>query len=94
MYASGVDVPVTELRSHLREWVDRARAGDDVVITDRGVPVARLVGLDVGTTIQRLKAQGVVGDPESPARPRSSDIRPVRARASVSALVAEMREER
>jgi prevent-host-death family protein len=94
MYSFSMDVPVSELRSHLREWVDKARAGDDVVITDRGVPVARLVGLDTTTTIQRHKAEGVVGDPASPIRPRSQDLRPVRARGSVSDLVADMRDER
>ena len=40
-----MDVAVTDLRAHLSEWLDRVREGDEVVITDRGVPVARLVGL-------------------------------------------------
>jgi hypothetical protein len=31
--------------AHLSEWVKRARGGDEDVITDRGVPVARLLGL-------------------------------------------------
>jgi antitoxin (DNA-binding transcriptional repressor) of toxin-antitoxin stability system len=40
MYAVAMDVPVTELRAHLSEWLERVRGGDEVVVTDRGVAVA------------------------------------------------------
>jgi len=33
------------VKARLSEFVRRARAGNEVVITDRGVPVARLTGL-------------------------------------------------
>jgi prevent-host-death family protein len=46
-----VDVSVTELRAHLSDWLDRARAGGEVVITDRGIPVARLAALDSTGTL-------------------------------------------
>ena len=73
MYSSGVDVPVTELRAQLGDWVDRARAGENIVITDRGVPVARLVGLDTATTIEQLTADGVTGRPKAKAKGSVSD---------------------
>ena len=57
----GVDVSVTELRAHLSDWLDRARAGGEVVITDRGIPVARLAALDSAGTLERLTAEGVIG---------------------------------
>lgn len=57
----GVDVSVTELRAHLSDWLDRARAGEEVVITDRGIPVARLAALDSTGTLERLTAEGVIG---------------------------------
>ena len=35
MYTLGMDVPVTELRAHLSDWLDRVRAGEEIVVTDR-----------------------------------------------------------
>src|ERR1700691_6490367 len=67
-----MDVAVTDLRAHLSEWLDRVRDGDEVVITDRGVPVARLVGLTTTATLERLTAEGVIGRPATARRPRAS----------------------
>jgi prevent-host-death family protein len=64
-----MDVAVTDLRAHLREWLDRVRAGGEVVITDRGAPVARLLGLATTATLERLTAEEVIGRP-APARHR------------------------
>ena len=73
---------MTELRAHLSDWLDRARAGDEVVITDRGIPVARLAGLDSAGTLERLTAEGVIGKataqrPVAAGRPRPRTRRPV-----------------
>jgi prevent-host-death family protein len=38
-------VAVGELKAHLSEYLQRARAGEEVVITDRGRPIARLAPL-------------------------------------------------
>jgi prevent-host-death family protein len=67
-----MDVAVTELRAHLREWIEQVRSGDEVVITDRGVPVARLLGLTSAATLERLTADGVIGRPPAAHRPRAS----------------------
>jgi prevent-host-death family protein len=67
-----MDVAVTELRAHLREWIEQVRSGDEVVITDRGVPVARLLGLTSTATLERLTADGVIGRPLAAHRPRAS----------------------
>src|ERR1039458_7301667 len=56
-----MDVAVTELRAHLSDWLQRARQGDEVVITDRGVPVARLLGLSATAVLERLAAEGGIG---------------------------------
>jgi len=40
-----MDVAITDLRAHLSDWLERAREGTEVIITDRGLPVARLLGL-------------------------------------------------
>lgn len=36
---------VAEIKARLSEFLAAARAGDDVVITERGRPIARLTGL-------------------------------------------------
>jgi prevent-host-death family protein len=83
MYIKGMDVPVTELRAHLSDWLDRVRAGEEVVVTDRGVPVARLLGTSATTTLQRLAVDGVIGRdvsarrPVATGRPRPRPLRPV-----------------
>lgn len=35
-------VSVTEIKNRLSAFLDRVRAGETIVITDRGVPVARI----------------------------------------------------
>ena len=39
---------IADVKARLSEFVRRVKAGNEVVITDRGVPVARLTGLEVG----------------------------------------------
>jgi prevent-host-death family protein len=86
-----MDVAVSELRAHLSEYLDRARAGDEVVITDRGVPVARLLGLTATATLERLAADGVIGRAAASPRPRASGQRRPRARRPVADLVSDQR---
>jgi prevent-host-death family protein len=49
-----MDVAVTELRAHWSDWLARARDGAEIVVTDRGVPVARLLGVETTATLVRL----------------------------------------
>ncbi|HEU5418180.1 MAG TPA: type II toxin-antitoxin system prevent-host-death family antitoxin [Streptosporangiaceae bacterium] len=86
-----MNVAVTELRAHLSEWLDRVRAGDEVVITDRGIPVARLLGLNTTATLERLTADGVIGRPASGRRPRAAGQSRPRPARPVSDLVGEQR---
>jgi prevent-host-death family protein len=86
-----MDVAITDLRAHLSEWLDRARAGGEVVITDRGVPVARLLGLASTTTLERLTAEGVIGRPGSPYRPAASGRSRPRPRRPLSGIVSDHR---
>ena len=86
-----MDVAVSELRAHLSEWLERAREGDEIVVTDRGVPVARLLGISAAATLERLAAEGVIGRPERAKRPTASGRSRPRARSSVAALVSEQR---
>jgi prevent-host-death family protein len=79
------------LRAHLSEWLERVRQGQEVVVTDRGMPVARLLGISAISTLERLTAEGVIAQPERAQRPTASGRRRPRARRSVAEIVSEQR---
>jgi prevent-host-death family protein len=60
MYILIVDVAISDFRAHLSDWLERVRAGQEVVVTDRGVPVARLLGMSATATLDRLQIEGVI----------------------------------
>jgi prevent-host-death family protein len=91
MYAVVMDVPVTELRAHLSEWLERVRDGDEVVVTDRGVPVARLLGMSATATLQRLAAEGVIGRDVSARRPTATGRSRPSSRRPVSEIISDQR---
>jgi prevent-host-death family protein len=86
-----MDVAVSDLRAHLSEWLDRVRRGEEVVVTERGVPVARLLGITASATLERLAAEGVIGRPESTPRTTATGRSRPRPRHSVSSRVSEQR---
>jgi len=86
-----MDVAVTDLRAHLSEWLERAREGAELVITDRGVPVARLLGLTTTATLERLTADGVIGRPAAVHRPRASGRTRPRADRPLAEIVRDQR---
>jgi prevent-host-death family protein len=63
MYTSNVNVPITELRAHLSDWLEQARSGEEIIVTDRGVPIARLMGIDTASVLERLTLEGVISRP-------------------------------
>jgi prevent-host-death family protein len=91
MYTLHMDVAVSELRAHLSQWLEQAREGTEVVVTDRGVPVARLLGLDATDTLERLTADGIIARPEQAKRPTASGRRRPSARTNMADLVSEQR---
>lgn len=86
-----MDVAVSDLRAHLSEWLDRAREGEEVVVTDRGVPVARLLGITASATLERLVAEGVIARPERSQRTTATGRSRPRPCHPVSTLVSEQR---
>jgi prevent-host-death family protein len=55
-----MQVGIRELRADLSRWVKRVQDGEEVVVTDRGRPVARLVPVDGERKIDRLIREGLV----------------------------------
>ena len=87
-----MDVAITDLRAHLSDWLERAREGTEVIITDRGLPIARLLGLDTTSVIERLTAEGVIARPDRANRPVASGRQRPRPRRPVADLVSEQRD--
>mgnify|MGYP002867564314 FL=1 len=59
-------VGVAQFKARLSEFLDLVRSGDEVVITDRGRPVARISRIeDSSTTLDDLVRAGVVRAPRS-----------------------------
>lgn len=68
MYATlvAVRVGIREFRAKLSDYLDRAKNGEVVVITERGKPVAELSG---ASKLEELIAQGRVRPAQRPKRP-------------------------
>ncbi len=85
-----VEVGVREPKNNLSRYLEQVSAGLEVVVTDRGRPVARLtaIGADVENRLQTLVDAGVVRPPASKVRQRPV---PLPASGTVSDLVAQQR---
>ena len=86
-------VSIRELKSRLSYYLRLARRGESVVITDRGVPIGRIVpmGQDLD---QRLAAMRETGQAQWSGR-KLAHRRPVaklRRRGSVAQLIVQDRE--
>jgi prevent-host-death family protein len=84
----GTEVGVRELRNNLSRYLARVQAGEEVVVTDHGQPVARVLPVHGQPTLDRLIAAGLV----LPARQRKrASSRPLKTAGTVSDLVAQQR---
>lgn len=89
-----MDVAITELRANLKDFIERAKAGERIVVTDRGVPVARLGPADEESLVERLEREGVLTRARSGRRPVAGRGKRVKADGPVADLVSEMRADR
>lgn len=83
-----MEVGVRALRDGLSQHLAEVRKGHVVTVTDHGKAVARIVPVDVPTSLERLTAEGLV---RQPLRSKRGTPRPVSAKGSVSELVSEQR---
>lgn len=87
---------VAELKAKLSEYLARVKAGEDVVVTERGRPVARLVPVRAGEERERLIAMERAGEIRIGLGQIPGDFwempRPKDADGSVRSAVAEERE--
>lgn len=86
---SRTEVGIRELKNELSKYIDRVRGGEEVIVTDRGRPVARLSSLDRSADhLADMIAAGLVVAPSSATRHRP---RPKEVGGTVSDLVADQR---
>lgn len=79
------------MRAELSSWIEHVRAGEEVVVTDRGLPVARLLPIDATPLLEQLLADRVLGNPRRASRPSARDAERIKARGPVAHLVSEQR---
>lgn len=90
MATTRIEVGVRELKNQLSKYLDRVQEGEEVIVTDRGRPVARIIPLDQADDhLASLIASGAVRPPKTPTRHRAP--RRIKGQGSVSDLVAEQR---
>jgi prevent-host-death family protein len=84
-----MEVGIRELRADLSRFVRRVRAGEEVVVTDHGRAVARLVPIDGERKIDRMIREGLVTP--APNRGRRIAPKPIEGAGPLSDLVIEDR---
>ena len=85
-----MEVGVRELRDNLSKWIARAKRGQDILITERGKPVARLTHVEESPALERLIAKGIVTPARNPkTKIRRNDL--IKTKGSVSDLVKDQR---
>lgn len=86
-----MEVSVSALRAELKSWIERARDGEDVVITERGIPVARLSAIGSADLITSLTRDGLL-TPATEERPvHLPPARPAAKQSAMSGLVRRIR---
>ena len=84
-----MEVGIRDLRNHFSKYLNQVQGGQEVVVTDRGRAVARVVPLSGQRPIDRLIADGVV-TPATENR-RSRPRHRIETTEPVSDLVGEQR---
>jgi prevent-host-death family protein len=83
-----MDVGVRELKAKLSEYLGRAAQGEEIVVTDRGIPIVRLLPYEVSPTIQKGIEEGWI---EPPKRTRLTEGPRHRSHLSVMEVLREDR---
>ncbi len=85
-----VELTVTQLRKDLTKALDAVKDGDEVVITERGTPIARLGGVESASLLAQVEADGVLTPPaQSRAVPRLPEAEA--AKDALSSLLGRLR---
>jgi prevent-host-death family protein len=84
-----MDVGVRELRAQLSRYLKRVEAGEEILVTDRGKPLARITPANGRSRLEELIAAGIV---EPAPEPRRGPLPPpIKTKGTVSDLVKDQR---
>jgi prevent-host-death family protein len=86
-----MDVGIRELRAGLSRYVEQVKQGEEIVVTEHGKPVARLVPMNGERKFDRLIREGVLIPARIPRGPLPKPIRTVKD-VGLSEIVLEMRD--
>ena len=75
-HTSSMQISLTDLRRTPAAALDSVRAGEEITVTDAGVPFMRMVPIARPTRYEHLLAAGVLQPPQEPR-----DLDEVRARS-------------
>ena len=84
-----MEVGIRELRADLSRLVKLVHAGEELVVTDHGKPVARLIPMNGERKIDRMIREGLVIP--APNRGRRTVPKPIEGAGPLSDLVIEGR---
>lgn len=84
-----MEAGIRDLRNHLSKYLAAVRAGEEIVVTDHGRAIARVIPLEQPRPLDRLIAEGAV-TPASSTKQALAAAEVV-GTATVSDLVAEQR---
>jgi prevent-host-death family protein len=82
------EVGIRELRDHLSRYLDKVRDGEEVVVTERGRAIARVVPISGERTIDVLVREGLVSPAKRHTRGRQDALKTA---GMVSDLVSDQR---
>lgn len=90
--------PVSKLKASLSEHLDAVRRGEEIIVTDRGRPIARIVPIEgVGAAdarLSRLIREGTIAPPKSRRKERWKPPPGKKPTGALAALLAERAEGR
>jgi prevent-host-death family protein len=86
-----MDVAVSDLRSNLSQWLEQVKDGEELVVTERGRPVARVVRVASVGAFEELVASGQVSLAPSTSRPRARGQARPRVATSLSEWISDSR---
>ena len=90
--------PISDLKARLSRYLDMVRAGEDVIVTDRGKPIARITPISDSLHMEeRLERLVRTGEVRPPVRKDALDLdrltRPADPDGRARALLLEERSE-
>ena len=87
-----MEVGITEFRSNMSHWLTEIKAGDEILLTERDIPIARIIGVNGLTSWEQMIREGIVTPSTQQKRTKAENIKQISATGSVSNIVSEHRD--